>query len=164
MAMDFSGTGNDAPALRYASRLRRFAAFIVDLIVVFATVFVLVALDLVNLFDAEESTVVDAVISAVIWLGYSVVLISIFGATLGKMALRIRVATAEGVTPGVGSVFIRQLILGGFTPLLVIILGQELGEAIEGLIGLVVVFFILIDDRRQGLHDKAAKTFVIDAN
>ena len=164
MAMDFSGTDNDAPALRYASRVRRFLAFIVDVIVFIVVYAVLGALGVLNLSELDEASASEAVIQGLIALGYSVVLISIFGATLGKMALRIRVATAEGVTPGVGSVFIRQLIIGGFAPIPGIVLGLDLGPFVALVITIVAGFFILIDDRRQGLHDKAAKTFVIDAN
>ncbi len=37
------------------------------------------------------------------------------------------------------------------------------GDGISGLVTIVVVFWILIDDRRQGLHDKLARTFVVRA-
>ena len=35
------------------------------------------------------------------------------------------------------------------------------GGIASTLLTLIVVFWVLIDDNRKGLHDKAAKTFVV---
>ena len=86
-----------------------------------------------------------------------------FGATLGKKALGMRVVGADGNKAGVGAVLIREIIVRSSGAILAIFLGQETGASIGLLVGLIVVFVIIIDDKRQGLHDKVAKTFVVRA-
>ena len=64
-------------------------------------------------------------------------------------------------SPRPGRVFIREFVVGGLAPLPSLALGMNAGGGITFLITIIVVFWILIDDNRQGLHDKAAKTFVV---
>lgn len=128
----------------YASRLMRFLAFVIDIVVIIPlTAFLGVGLvEQVSDFQPNFQTVVA------IWtFVYYVALTSAFGATLGKMALGMRVADADGSRPGFGAVVMREVV-GKFVSMLVILIG---------------FFWILIDDRRQGWHDKIGKTFVVKA-
>jgi uncharacterized RDD family membrane protein YckC len=92
-------------------------------------------------------------LSGLLWLllisfAYTVPLTATRGQTLGKMALRIRIAALpDGGTPGVARAFVRWLV-----PLAM--------NIIPGL-GLLCYAWILIDPLRQGLHDKAAGTVVV---
>jgi uncharacterized RDD family membrane protein YckC len=160
-----------APEMNYARRLVRFAAFVVDVIVISVVMAILDAVGLTNTFSAAGDPATmegafgstrDAVIQAIVGLVYFVVLTTLFGATLGKMALRVRVANTEGATPPFGKVALREFIKGGVAPV-PYVLGAAFGSGVVVLVFVVVVFWVLIDDRRQGLHDKAAETFVIRA-
>ena len=151
-----------APAMDYARRLVRFAAFVVDVVIVSIVLLILEAAGLVTTFSPEGGSTGDSVIGGLIGLVYFIVLTSLFGATLGKMALRIRVANEQGVTPPVGKVALREFIKGGLAPV-PYVLGPAAGGGIILVVVIVVAFWILIDDRRQGLHDRAAGTFVIRA-
>ena len=150
--------------MNYALRIPRFIAWIIDVIIVVIILFVLNMIGIIDTFVMEEGTSVstlDVVIQGLVGLAYFVILTTAFGATLGKMALGMRVVDAEGSKPGFGPVFIREFIVGGLTPLPALVFGLNAGGGIALLITIVVVFWILIDDNRQGLHDKAAKTFVV---
>ena len=67
------------------------------------------------------------------------------GQTLGKMAVGIRVVNAEGSVPGLGMAALRE-IPGKIVSSIVICLG---------------FFWIIWDVRKQGWHDKIAKTYVV---
>lgn len=144
---------------------RRFGAYIIDLIVVFIIALIMGTTGLGHDFlDLEAESELSLVLSSgIATFGYFFLLTAFFGATLGKMALGIKVTDSQGNRPGFSSVFIREFIGGGLAPIPAMAVGQDIGGLASLLIALAVVFFILIDDRRQGLHDKAAETFVIRA-
>ncbi len=85
------------------------------------------------------------------WLGallYEPVMIAVKGQTLGKMAVSIKVVRADnGLVPGAGKSFGRWLI-----PFL-------LRLTFFGYF--LCYLWLLWDNNRQGLHDKAAQTLVI---
>ncbi|MFI6817376.1 RDD family protein [Nonomuraea sp. NPDC050328] len=72
------------------------------------------------------------------------------GQTVGKKAFGIRVVDVTGVPVGVGQAALRQFV-----------------EVVLGWLccigSLVNLGWILFDERKQALHDKAAKTLVVDA-
>ena len=83
-----------------------------------------------------------------VWCLYTVPLTAMRGQTVGKMALRIRVAALpDGGEPGFGRAFIRWLV-----PVAM--------NIVPGL-GILAYLWVLIDPMRQGLHDKAAATVVV---
>lgn len=88
---------------------------------------------------------------ALIGLVYEWLLTGLFGATLGKMAVGIRVVKAEdGTKPGLGKSFIRWII-------------PVVGSVACG-IGQLLVYLSPFWDksgRQQGWHDKAAGTMVV---
>lgn len=82
---------------------------------------------------------------------YEVLMIGLLGATLGKMAVGLRVVKADtGQKPGVGSAFIRWVI-------------PQVGSLLCGIGALLVYLSPFWDKsgRQQGWHDKAASTMVI---
>jgi len=86
-------------------------------------------------------------------IAYDVVLIAVKGATLGKMAMGIKVIREQdGAIPGWGPSALRWLI-------------PTVGSMICGLITLLVYISPFFDNtgRFQGWHDKVAKTFVVNA-
>ena len=88
---------------------------------------------------------------AVITLLYEVTLIALKGATLGKMAVKIRVVrTDDGRAPGWGPSVIRWVI-------------PQAGGLFCGIGQLLVYLSPLFDGtgRQQGWHDKAASTIVV---
>lgn len=160
--------------MNYASRWARFFAWVIDIIVLIIITFILAAVGVVDFERTSDITTSDGVISAVIVLAYFVVLTVAFGATLGKMALGMRVVGADGGKAGSGAILIREIIIRfGVTItafVLTLILSGPLGDsgaAIGGLVGvlvgLVVILRILVDDHRQGWHDKIGGTFVVKA-
>ena len=149
----------------YARRAPRFAAWLIDVVIVVAIVGILNGVGILDTLVVEEGESVSPVhagIQAVTGLVYFVVLTTAFGATLGKMAMGMKVVDAEGNKPGFGLVFIREFILAGLGPIPFLVFGVTAAGGIASLlVTLVVVLWVLIDDNRQGLHDKAANTFVV---
>lgn len=83
---------------------------------------------------------------------YEPTLVALRGQTLGKMVMKIMVATAEdGEVPGWG----RSIGRFALPNLLNLI------PLIGGLLAIVVYISLLWDDRRQGWHDKMGTTVVI---
>ena len=90
----------------------------------------------------------------VIFLAYTVPSTAITGQTLGMRLRHVRVVRADGSDVGWGGAFIRFLI-----PLAVALLLPQLGA----IIGLGMVIWFLRDKNRQGVHDKIARTLVVEA-
>ncbi len=85
---------------------------------------------------------------------YEIGMIGARGQTLGKMAVRIKVARQnDGSKPGWSQAAIRYA-----TPA-----AAGLLPNIGGILQLLVYLWLLWDPNRQGLHDKAARTVVIEA-
>ena len=150
----------------YARRIPRLVAAILDIIIIGIIFAILGAVGVVEAADPDaEFNVVSSVVSIVIWLIYFVGLTVTLGQTLGKMAMGIRVVNIDGEKPGVGAMLIREVIVRvPFIVLAVVlgpILGPDSGAGIGVIVLLIAIIWILFDDRRQGLHDKVAKTFVV---
>jgi len=84
-------------------------------------------------------------IFGLIVLVYIVVMLKKFGGTVGKLILGLRVVNSGGGELGIGQILLRETI-GKIVSLIVLY------------IGFIMVGF---DERKQGLHDKIAGTFVI---
>lgn len=130
--------------MEYAGRLHRFAAFIIDVIIISA---VIGTLNAVGVIDLGDPSTTDQVLEATITLGYYILLTAAFGATLGKMALGMRVVDESGQNAGFFKVLIRETI-GKFVSALALFIG---------------FIWILFDDKRQGWHDKIGGTSVVKA-
>ena len=167
--------------MNYASRWARFFAAVIDFIVLVVVWGILAAVGVLgsggDAADSTESLTTlsgDTVVVVVTALVYYFVLTVAFGATLGKMALGMRVVGADGGKAGAGAILVREIIIRfGVTItafVLTLILSGPLGDsgaAIGGLVGvlvgLIVILRILVDDHRQGWHDKIGGTFVVKA-
>ena len=107
--------------------------------------------------------------SVVIVAVYQIALIGTTGQTLGKLAMRIKVVReADGRQPSFGTACMRWLIQF-IAPVIAAApfgfhVGGSTGAQIALLVAPIIVYGpILWDRRRQGAHDKAAGTIVIDA-
>lgn len=76
--------------------------------------------------------------------GYSTFLVGRYGATLGKMALGLRIVRPDGARVGYGRAFVRPL-----------------AEMISGLLLYVGYFMAAFDGERRALHDRMCDTRVI---
>ncbi|MDE2838408.1 MAG: RDD family protein [Chloroflexota bacterium] len=130
--------------MEYAGPLQRLAAFIVDAVVISVVIGVL---DAVGLIDLGDPTTTDQALEAVISFGYFILLTAAFGATLGKMALGMRVVEEGGQKAGFFRVLIRETI----------------GKIVSAIVFLLGFIWILFDGKRQGWHDKIGGTFVVKA-
>ncbi len=134
----------------YTRRWARFFAAVIDFVVLAVVMALLGAVGIVDAIPdgrAGEGSPVGNIVQAVVVFGYYVALTSAFGATLGKMALGMRVTDADGNRPGFGAVVMREVV----------------GKIVSALVILIGFFWILVDDRRQGWHDKIGGTFVVKA-
>jgi uncharacterized RDD family membrane protein YckC len=156
---------DDRVDLDLATPGNRLGARIIDTIIgvlVYVVLFVIV----INLYNidlvVDDPSEVDVPtggrlilqwLPVVIWGLYEVPLTSLRGQTLGKMVTGIKVIAVDGDTPPVRSAsFMRWGVLAVPT-----ILIPNYGLLISLLIGL----WFLFDSQRQGLQDKAARTFVV---
>ena len=110
------------------------------------------------------------IIVAVIGLLYELLMIAGRGQTIGKMVIRIKVVKADGGgLPEMGQAFVRMLLIALPGAISNLQQGTESNAltpvlAVIGLFGVLVSLSLLFDSfRRQGWHDKAASTVVINA-
>jgi uncharacterized RDD family membrane protein YckC len=147
--------GLASPSLRVLARLIDWAGWF--LVSVAVTFFVFGGLD-----DVEEpgnETFFAALLTLAIVLAYEVWFTAVKGGTLGKLALGLRVATAEGrrVPVGFGPAVLRAV------PLLLQLLPGQLGPLVTFIIAAVSFVFLFTDSRRQTVWDKIARTVVVVA-
>lgn len=165
-AGDDTADAGAAPAL--ASPLRRLAARIVDaliLAVVHGFLWVLGVLGSLGtqgvVWDGRDDLSFGlpfgpeiAIIAAAVGAVYETGFIAYRGQTPGKMLLGIMVADVEGGGfPSISSAFVRWLLPSALGVL------PFVGWLLEG----VAYAWLLVDRRRQGWHDKAARTIVVRA-
>lgn len=149
--------------MEYASRLQRFIAFIIDLIILAVIGGILAAIGIIEFSVSEEASTTDGLIQAIIVVAYYVILTVAFGATLGKMAMGMKVVDRDGNKAGAGPILIREVIARALGALLASVVGAGIGEAVGIAVAIIIVIMILFDERRQGLHDKIGGTFVVKA-
>ena len=145
---------------QYADMGKRFLARLIDFVIIFIPLLILYfVLFAIAGSDAEDGTgVLTGGAAIVYWLifvagplAYEVGLIASRGATIGKQIVGVKVVReADGQVPGGGPAFLRWLI--PFAGSLVCGIGQLL---------VYVSPFFDNTGRRQGWHDKVAKTVVI---
>ena len=140
----------DREALQLASVNKRALALFIDALII---TFILIIIDYPN-YSALE-TIEEAVMWSndifVVYLlvsfSYQALFVFLYGATLGKMAMKIRViALSSGDNPSLFEASNRSIV-------------RLISELVFGL-GFLWGFF---DTNRQAWHDKSASTLVIDA-
>ena len=166
--------------MNYASRWARFFAAVIDFIVILVIAGILAVLgvfgsigDMAESNDDLSTLSGGAMVLVIFALAYYLVLTIAFGATLGKMALGMRVVGANGEKAGPGAVVVREVIgragnsIVQFALFFVLRSALSDGSAsgIANLVGLLIfliVFLrIVVDEQRQGWHDKIGGTFVV---
>lgn len=145
-------------ALQYAGFWIRVAAFIIDLMIVYAMIFlvglivsgIFVANGGASLFDEENPTGIVVLVS-LIYLVLLVGVVSYFAimessdkqATLGKMAVGIKVGKSDGAKISFANA-----------------IGRYFSKMLSGMILYIGYIMVGFDEKKQGLHDKIANTYV----
>ncbi|MBT8217807.1 MAG: RDD family protein [Acidimicrobiia bacterium] len=94
-------------------------------------------------------------VPVLVWAAYDILLIKNRGQTVGKMVTKIKVITASGDDPPpLSAASIRWAVLA--LPMTVI------PDLIGLFISLLIGFWFVWDANRQGVHDKAASTYVVN--
>jgi uncharacterized RDD family membrane protein YckC len=137
----------------YAGFVSRLFAFVLDVIILIVAIslttwlitFLDVLFDLENIMDADLIRfIVTILLTLVVYVGYPMFFWTFTGKTVGMMLMGLRVVTTDG----------QYLSLGRSARRLI-------GYAISAIPFFLGFFWILIDDRRQGWHDKIAGTCVV---
>jgi len=143
------------PNMRYSGFwVRGAASFLDGLIVAILSVVVMIPLSmvigLVTMFsDSIVINILGQFVSAVIgfavvW-GYYILMTHKFQATLGKMAVGVKVISEDGENLSFGNIAIREII----------------GKFISGFIMGIGYLMIAFTSKKQGLHDMIAKSVVV---
>ncbi|OGY21953.1 MAG: hypothetical protein A2126_00635 [Candidatus Woykebacteria bacterium GWB1_45_5] len=139
----------------YAGFWIRLLAFIIDIVIL--GIVVGVPLNFVfgsgvvssiqsgDLATAQRLSNMQSWITGIIQLAYFISLTTIFGGTLGKLVLGLRVVDANGQKINIVKAILREFI------------GKIL-SFLTLLLGFIMVGF---DSKKQGLHDKIAGTYVV---
>ncbi|MEW6364847.1 MAG: RDD family protein [Acidobacteriota bacterium] len=146
-----------AGLMEYAGIGQRFLARVLDGLIVGVPLMILLGLSMFLLIGRMESQPADSALPLAsvllmelgmyaIWGAYNILMIGRYGATVGKMALKIRIVTAGG-----GRVSYARAA------------GRFFAEILSGMIlyiGYIIAFF---DSERRALHDHICSTRVIRA-
>jgi uncharacterized RDD family membrane protein YckC len=123
----------------------RIVAGIIDIVIVGAVFYAIAAMSGQTTAEGFNLTGVPFFISIVVGIGYYLVMEAMYGATLGKMALRLRVVRVDGGPISWGESAIRNIL-----------------RIVDGLfLYLVAVILIATSQKRQRLGDRAADTIVV---
>jgi len=140
------------PAYHFAGFWIRFAAYLIDTLILGAVQFAItLALRLASGGMAESwdgelaMTLVGGLCGMVISLTYAVFFTGYQGQTPGKMLLRIRVIRSNGMAMTYSRAFLREVI----------------GKFVSGIIFGIGYLMVAFDKQKQALHDRIAGTYVI---
>jgi len=150
-----SGLFNDLLPVRYGSFWERLGAIIIDGIIIGVAASILnsvlgLGVSRETLLDADSGMIYNIywksnITSLILqWLYFSLMESSAKQATLGKMALGLKVTDLSGQRIS----FINAT-------------GRYFGKILSGIILLIGYLMVLWDDKRQALHDKLAGTLVV---
>ncbi|WP_083553156.1 RDD family protein [Syntrophotalea acetylenivorans] len=141
-----------AKVQEYAGFWLRVVASLLDSVVVFILQLVcggilIASGGLLGGLDSADGTVamVTWLFTTVLGLAYYVIFTGSCGQTLGKMALRIKVIRKDGGDLGYGGATLRETI----------------GKFVSGIILGIGYLMVAFDERKQGLHDKIAGSYVV---
>jgi uncharacterized RDD family membrane protein YckC len=138
--------------LNYAGFVDRLIAYIIDSLVVVVPLFVayvilfILAITIRSTALAILSMVIPILIGIVIAIYNNIYLIATKGASIGKKFMKLKVVDLGGKYPiGYGRTLLREIV----------------GKFVSGIILCLGYLLIIIDEKKQGLHDKIAGTYVI---
>lgn len=130
---------------QYAGFWRRFAAVLIDGLVLGVVNAVLSFVILLGLGNSSSGIAVSYVLGFGGAIAYYCFYQARVGQTLGKKALGVKVVDANGQTPTVMTFFLREIV----------------GKAISGIILGIGYLWMLWDGKKQCVHDKIAGTYVV---
>lgn len=140
---------NDETNVIYAGFWKRFAAYIIDFFVLFIPSFIIgftIGMTYGNILTTDELEGLNNLVGIVIsWLYWAVMESSPKQATLGKMALGIKVTNLNGERIS----FARAS-------------GRFFGKIVSSLLLFIGFIMIAITKKKQGLHDKMAGTLIVN--
>jgi uncharacterized RDD family membrane protein YckC len=113
--------------------------------------------DLLLSGDWWGTVILIGVLSLLIQGVYWIVAIGSFGRTIGGAAVGIRAVDANGAIPGYGRASLRFAVPAGAQLIGIIPFIGILGSLLQ----LLIYLWMLWDPNKQGLHDKAAGTYVV---
>ncbi|WP_020699111.1 RDD family protein [Reyranella massiliensis] len=128
----------------------RFLAYIIDSILLNIVIGIIAAIMGVNIFDMNPEDAADfnpmfsVVVVVIVWLYFALMESSERGATLGKMALGLRVVSNSG----------QRLSFLNAT-------GRYFAKILSAIILCIGFLMIAFTDRKRGLHDMIAGTLVV---
>lgn len=144
---------NQKEHYRYAGFWVRFWAYIIDVVVIFSLRGVLLSpfLFVNEGFPVEVGLwTVNGFFEILIYYSYFFLATKIFGQTVGKMVIGIRVMKEDGTKLTAVDVLFREVI----------------GRMIYNIIGLLKVLYVVVGftNEKQGLHDMIGQTRVVHVN
>jgi uncharacterized RDD family membrane protein YckC len=138
--------------LSYAGFVDRLIAYIIDLLVVVVpplvvfVIFLILAMAIRSQVLASVGMIITILVGIVIAIYNGIYLVATKGASIGKKFMKLKVVDLEGKYPiGYGRTLLREIV----------------GKLISGIILCLGYLLIIIDEKKQGLHDKIASTYVI---
>ncbi|MBT6401018.1 RDD family protein [candidate division WWE3 bacterium] len=138
---------DESPSKDYATFWARLGAFLIDAILISTVAGFFTGGTYVG--DGSVSFGSSGSLPALLGAAYHVLLVSKYGATLGKMALKIRV---ENIDTGKNLTIVEA------------ILREVVGKFVSTLAVLLGYFWMLWDPEKQTWHDKIGKSVVVKAS
>jgi uncharacterized RDD family membrane protein YckC len=135
-------TDSPEEAYEYAGFWIRFAASLLDSIVIFGVYFLG---GMLFGTDREEPPGAFVILSIVLPYAYYVIMTTVYGQTLGKMAVGIKVVMQSGGPNHWGWIFLREVI----------------GKWISGIILFIGYIMAGFDSKKRALHDRIGSTYVV---
>jgi len=139
--------------IRYQSAtiLQRISAFLLDYFFIFTYLFLIYLLfwKFLSIPAASDGLMIMLLLLLLLAMGYHFIFESLLGGkTPGKMIVRIKVTKSDGSIPGIGSYFLRWILL-------------SVDTLFSGCVG---ALFIILSKNHQRLGDMAAGTIVVKTN
>ncbi len=132
---------------KFAGFLHRFIAALVDGVVVLLTALILtfaIQTLIKEPFSIEKNSPFE-LLAGLMTIFYSITMVYVKGATIGKKLFHIRIVNKDYNRVTLSQAIIRETI----------------GKILSGLVFNLGYFWVLIDGKKQGWHDKIAKTYAI---
>ncbi|MED0675844.1 RDD family protein [Aneurinibacillus thermoaerophilus] len=125
-------------SMRYAGFWIRFLAALIDAIVLMAVMYILG-------LTSSETFSVEWNIENLIGLAYYIILTGLYGQTLGKMIIGVKVVRTDGSAAGWGAVVLRETI----------------GKILSAIVFFLGFIWAGFDKQKQAWHDKIASTYIV---
>jgi uncharacterized RDD family membrane protein YckC len=131
-------------AMSYAGFWRRFAAWIIDAVILFVVGFII---GFIIAIVISPPTSINLLLGAVLNFIYTIVFWTWRGQTLGKIVVGVKIIKTDGMPIGIGSAILRYI-----------------GYIVSAIIIYIGYIMIAFNSKKQGLHDKIADTYVVRTN